>query len=145
MSLTSIRRLGPDGIPWTSLGGRGSSAGTWLSITPEPERELPQAVATMTCGGAPSAAAVAEQRQLVERLVLHGTQRQWLAYLHSVVELIDRTRGDRSQAVAAARARAVAVIANHHNLVLALPGRADQKTAADRAHLAAIPISKGNP
>ena len=58
----------------------------WLSITPEPERELPEAVATLSCGGVPPADAVARERERVERLVLHGSTRQWLAYLHEVVE-----------------------------------------------------------
>src|SRR5256885_946596 len=35
---------------------------SWLSVTPEPERELPAALATLRCGGVPSAAAVGEER-----------------------------------------------------------------------------------
>ena len=61
---------------------------SWLSITPEPERELPRAVATLAHGGEPSASAVAAETARIERLVLHGTQREWLRYLHGVVELI---------------------------------------------------------
>ena len=113
---------------------------SWLSITPEPERELPEAVATLSCGGVPPADAVARERERLEQLVLHGSARQWLAYLHGVVELIDRSgaSADQSEIVARARARACAVISNHHNLLLALPGRAAESTAADRARLAAI-------
>ena len=44
---------------------------------------------------------------------------------------------DQSEVVARARARARAVISNHHNLLLALPGRAADWTAADRLRLAA--------
>ncbi len=75
----------------------------------------------------------------------------------SVVELIDRSEvspgqsrdqspdhdqspdpnRDQSEVVARARARARAVISNHHNLLLALPGRAADWTAADRLRLAA--------
>jgi hypothetical protein len=111
---------------------------TWLSITPEPERELPQAVATLSSGGVPSADAVAAERTRIERIVLHGNQRQWLAYLRGVVELIDRSgpAAERDETVAAARARATAVVSNHHNLLLALPGRAAEWTADDRARLA---------
>ena len=114
---------------------------SWLSITPEPERELPEAVATLSCGGVPPADAVARERDRIERLVLHGTARQWLAYLHGVVELIDRSSAtaDESEIVARARARTTALISNHHNLLLALPGRAAEKTAADRMRLAAMP------
>jgi hypothetical protein len=115
---------------------------SWLSITPEPERELPGAVATLSCGGTPGADAVTSERECIERLVLHGSQRQWLRYLHGVVELIERSRtaAQQSQTVAEARVRAIAVIANHHNLLLALPGRAAASTAADRARLAAQSI-----
>jgi hypothetical protein len=112
---------------------------SWLSITPEPERELPGVVATLSCGGTPDADAVTRERKRIERLVLHGSQRQWLRYLHGVVELIERSRAaaQQSQTVAEARVRAIAVISNHHNLLLALPGRAAASTAADRARLAA--------
>jgi hypothetical protein len=115
----------------------------WLSITPEPERELPEAVATLAHGGVPPADAVVRERARIERLVMRGSERQWLAYLRGVVELIDNGAGaedpDRAQDpdVARARDRARAVIANHHNLLLALPGRAAARTAGDRARLAA--------
>src|SRR6202012_2481251 len=95
---------------------------TWLSVTPEPERELPEAVATLTAGHHVAGEAVAAERARIERLVLHGSQRRWLAYLHDVVELMDRTRDCEDPAVGAARDRAATVIANHHNLLLALPG-----------------------
>ena len=110
---------------------------TWLSVTPEPERELPEAVAALSCGGAPGADRVARERARVERLVLRGSERQWLAYLRGVVELIDRAANASDPDVARARERARAVIANHHNLLLALPGRAAERTADDRARLTA--------
>jgi hypothetical protein len=117
---------------------------SWLSVTPEPERELPEAVATLVSGRRPSPAAVAAERARIERLVLHGSQRSWLEYLHRVVELIERDAGASDPAGAAdpevrrARSRAVAVIANHHNLLLALPGAGAQLTATDRARLAVL-------
>jgi hypothetical protein len=118
----------------------------WLSVTPEPERELPEAVATLVCGGVPRAQDVARERARVERLVLRGNERQWLAYLRGVVDLIDRSAGHEDETVSRARARATAVISNHHNLLLALPGRAAARTADDRARLAASdPTSKGPP
>ena len=79
-------------------------------------------------GAGPPAEAVAAERERIERLVLHGRQREWLAYLHGVVELIERpTNGDEE--LARARTRATIVIANHHNLLLGLPGRAAERTA----------------
>ncbi len=110
---------------------------SWLSVTPEPERELPEAVATLARGGVPPADLVARERDRIERLVLHGSQRRWLAYLHEIVELIDRQQGARDPDVVRARERARAVISNHHNLLLALPGRAAARTADDRSRLAA--------
>ena len=53
----------------------------------------------------PTAEAVAAERERIERLVLHGRQREWLAYLHEVVELIERP-ADGDDAAARARARA---------------------------------------
>jgi hypothetical protein len=110
---------------------------SWLSVTPEPERELPEAVATLTYGRRPPPDAVARERARIERLVLQGRQRRWLAYLSRVVELIDSSAGEKDEDVALARVRARAVIANHHNLLLALPGRGAERTARDRERLAA--------
>ena len=110
----------------------------WLSITPEPERELPAAVATLRCGAAATAAATAEQAAAIEQLVLHGSQRSWHRYLHGVVELIERHGDDTDPDVAEARDVAIAVIANHHNLLLALPGRAARQTETDRRRLAQL-------
>ncbi|MFZ0092122.1 MAG: hypothetical protein WAL63_21665 [Solirubrobacteraceae bacterium] len=110
----------------------------WLSVTPEPERELPAAVATLTAGRRAAPEAVAAEQARIERLVLHGSQARWLAYLHDIVGLIERAAGSDDPDVDAARARAIAVIANHHNLLLALPGAAARLTATDRAALAAL-------
>jgi hypothetical protein len=107
----------------------------WLSITPEPERELPAAVATLAAGRRPDPAAVDAESRRIERLVLHGSQRRWLAYLHQVVELVERRRASADPDVAAARTRATAVVANHHNLLLALPGPGARLTTTDRARL----------
>jgi hypothetical protein len=109
---------------------------TWLSITPEPERELPQAVATLTAGRRADPAAVAAERARIEQMVLRRGQRRWLAYLHGVVELIERTTQSVDPEVRGAGERARLVIANHHNLLLALPGKGAKLTAGDRARLA---------
>jgi hypothetical protein len=107
----------------------------WLSVTPEPERELPEAVATLAAGRRPPPEAVASERARIERLVLHGSQRRWLDYLHRVVGLIESRAGAGDPEVDRARSRAVAVIANHHNLLLAHPGPGARLTAGDRARL----------
>jgi|ERR1700729_2948017 hypothetical protein len=92
----------------------------WLSVTPEPERELPEAVATLACGGVPSAASVDAEVARIEALVLRGSQRQWRRYLDGVAELIERNARAADPAVVRARERAAAVISNHDNLMLAL-------------------------
>jgi hypothetical protein len=108
----------------------------WLSITPEPERLLPRAAATLRHGSCAPDDLVATERARIERVLLHGRQRQWLEYLHGVVELIDRGAVSDDPSVRDARELAAVVIANHHNLLLGLPGRAARLTATDRAHLA---------
>jgi hypothetical protein len=115
-------------------------AATWLSITPEPERELPQAVATLVHGSDPSPDEVGAEEARIERLVLHGNQRDWLRYLHAVVELIEDRTSDADCDVQRARRLATAVICNHHNLLLALPGRGAQISAGDRMRLARLEI-----
>jgi hypothetical protein len=108
---------------------------TWLSITPEPERELPAAVATLNHGGTPPPGEVAAENERIERVILRGSERAWLGYLHGVVKLIDRRAHDPDRHVQRARARAAAVISNHHNLLLGLQGRGAELTASDRGHL----------
>jgi hypothetical protein len=108
---------------------------SWLSVTPEPERELPESVATLAAGHRANPDEVAREQARIERLVLRGTQRRWLAYLHDVVGLIDAASASSDPDVVLASERARVVIANHHNLLLALPGRGAAITAADRVVL----------
>ena len=117
---------------------------SWLSVTPEPERELPEPVAALRQGRRPSPDAVAAERERIERLVLRGSQREWLAYLHDVVDLLERpVNGDEQ--LARARKTATIVLANHHNLLLGLPGRAAQRTASDRARLSKLADDLAHP
>jgi hypothetical protein len=110
----------------------------WLSITPEPERELPAAVATLREGRLATDRAVAQETARIERLVLHGSEPRWDDYLHDVVTLIDQRAGDDDPDVAQARVVAIAVISNHHNLLLALPGRGASRTESDRRRLSQL-------
>jgi hypothetical protein len=115
---------------------------SWLSITPEPERELPQAVATLAAGRRAAPEAVAREQARVERLILHGSRRRWLAYLHEVVDLIAAQDATRDPDVAAARERAIAVVANHHHLLLGLPGDGPRLTANDLSRLRALALQE---
>src|SRR5579859_910211 len=107
----------------------------WLSLTPEPEIELPGAVA-MLRGGRPDRAAEEAERARIERLILRGSEARWLAYLHEVVELIDRRAGSPDPQLAQARAKAIAVVSNHHHLLLAISPRGASRTARERERLA---------
>jgi hypothetical protein len=82
----------------------------WLSITPEPERELPEAVAALRPEGS-----VEAERARVERLVTRGSRRAWTAYLAEAAALArDAPPGE-------ARSIVLDVIENHDNLKLGLP------------------------
>jgi hypothetical protein len=90
----------------------------WLSITPEPELELPEALATLHAGGAPSAASVAHERARAERLVTHASRRVWRSYLAEALALAGSCSGGPE--VAEARAVVEDVVHNHNQLELAL-------------------------
>jgi hypothetical protein len=100
-------------------------------------------VATLRYGARATDEAVAHETAEIERLILRGSERRWDRYLHGVVELIDARAGDRDPAVAEAREVAIAVIANHHNLLLALPGRGARRTDTDRRRLSEL-IAESN-
>jgi hypothetical protein len=110
----------------------------WLSLTPEPERELPAAVATLALGGAAPERAVRLEQARVEELVLRGSERRWLAYMRDVRVLIERAATSEDPEVQRARRRAAAVLSNHHNLLLGLPGSAARRTARERVILAEL-------
>ena len=110
----------------------------WLSVTPEPERELPAAVAALALGRLATVAEVAVETARIEQLVLRGNERRWDGYLHEVVSLIDQRADDADPDVAQALDVAIAVISNHHNLLLALPGRGARRTESDRRRLSEL-------
>ena len=93
----------------------------WLSITPEPERELPAAIATLRAGGVPTDSAIELERRRVERLVTHGNRRAWTAYLADAAVLAQAAATAEGE-VGEARSLVLDVIDNHDNLRLGLPG-----------------------
>jgi hypothetical protein len=116
---------------------RAFAPNSWLSVTPEPERLLPDAVATLAAGCRPAAAAVERERRRLDALVRRARLRPWLDYLSGALALADG-RGDASDPdVIHARELTRGLIANHHNLLLGLPGRAARRTASERARLQA--------
>ena len=101
----------------------------WLALTPEPERELPEAVALLRGGSA-----TGENRR-VQRLILHGTARTWRRYLHEVCELIralpEPASGDQRRSALIAGE----VLLEHHRMLIGLPGPGYRETEADRGFL----------
>jgi hypothetical protein len=112
-----------------------SRSRAWLSLTPEPEGLLPAAVAALRAGRPPEPEAVERERERAERLVVRGRQRAWLAYLHEVVELIERGEASSDPAVADARTIALEVVHNHHQLLLGIPGPGAERTEEERRRL----------
>ena len=111
---------------------RAAHRDAWLSVTPEPEAELPAAVAALRSGGTPAADQIAAERARIQAVVMGGRERDWLAYLSEVVGLVQH---GAAGAVAPAREVAAEVVLNHHQLLLGLPGDAGDRTAAEREQL----------
>ena len=94
----------------------------WLSITPEPEGELPLAIATLRVGGAPDPVQVTAERERAERLITRARRRAYRRWLADA-------RGLASEAdVGDWRLRAAArvtdeVLDNHDALALGLESR----------------------
>jgi hypothetical protein len=93
----------------------------WLSLTPEPERELPVAIATLRAGGPPPAELVEREIARVERLVTHGSRRQWRAYVTETARLAKAA--EAGEALAETRAMIDEILENHDNLALGLASR----------------------
>jgi hypothetical protein len=115
---------------------RTSSSRAWLSLTPEPERELPAAIAVLRAagdGGTDADAAVARETARAEALVLRGSEPSYLAWLREAAELA--ARGERSDDPAVAHAAGVVreVVRNQAGLLLGLPGGGRRREAARRA------------
>jgi hypothetical protein len=91
----------------------------WLSLTPEPEGELPTALATLRAGGAPPPALVQSERARAELLVTHGRRRAWREYLGEARTLA--LGAEDGGAVGEARALVLDVLDNHDQLTLGLP------------------------
>ncbi|KUN09167.1 hypothetical protein AQI95_04765 [Streptomyces yokosukanensis] len=109
----------------------------WLGLTPEPEQELPAAVAALRApsDGRPPRALVAAERRRVERLVLRGTQHGWLRYLSEVTDLVVRA-AEGSAATDPRPARVAGeVVLDHHRMLIGLPGTAYARTATQRRDL----------
>jgi hypothetical protein len=115
----------------------------WLALTPEPERELPYLAVTLRAGRDATAAELRAERGRVERLILRGTGRAWLRYLHEVGALVravaDGAPGDAELARVAGE-----VLLEHHRMLIGLPGDGYHRMSGDRRALeAALPRLTG--
>jgi hypothetical protein len=95
---------------------------SWLSLTPEPERLLPEARAALRSGELPPPEAlVRAERAAAERLVLRGRRAPWEAWLRETSALAER------HPAAATAALVRDVVANHDALALGLPGERKER------------------
>ncbi|GAB7110966.1 hypothetical protein JCM4814A_92840 [Streptomyces phaeofaciens JCM 4814] len=109
----------------------------WLGLTPEPEQELPSAVAALRAPAAdgPPPVLVAAERRHVERLVLRGTQRGWLRYLGEVTDLVVAAAEEPIPADAGPALLAGEVVLDHHRMLIGLPGPGYERATAQRQAL----------
>lgn len=114
--------------------GRREAEIGWLSLTPEPERELPAVVAALRSEDPRDLSeGVQRERLAVEEIVLRGGERDWLRYLSEAVRLIlDSPEVGMSEEQ---RSAALEILANHHRLLLGLPGDAAERTESEREAL----------
>jgi len=114
-----------------------TSSRAWLALTPEPERDLPAAMAVLrsaTAGGAAATAADAEREAArAEALVLHGSEPSYLAWLREAADLA--AAGARSPDPEVAQAADVVreVVENQAGLLLGLPGGGRRRERARQA------------
>ncbi|WP_327256603.1 hypothetical protein [Streptomyces sp. NBC_01244] len=108
----------------------------WLGLTPEPERELPAAVAALRASSHhPPAELVACERRRLERLILRGGRRDWLRYLAEVAALVTAVADGAGHGDHPAALLAGEVVLEHHRMLIGLPGTGYARTTADRAAL----------
>ncbi|WP_327308114.1 hypothetical protein OG730_35630 [Streptomyces sp. NBC_01298] len=122
----------------------------WLGLTPEPERELPAAVAALRASShhppteptgptdpapPPPAELVASERRRLEHLILRGGRRDWLRYLAEVAALVTAAADGAGQGDHPAALLAGEVVLDHHRMLVGLSGPGYARTASDRAAL----------
>jgi hypothetical protein len=108
-----------------------TSSRAWLALTPEPERELPAAVAVLRAdGGVPD---VSAEIARAEALVLRGREDAYLAWLCEAAALAARRAGSDDPAVADAARVVREIVRNQAGLLLGLPGGGRRRDRARRA------------
>ncbi len=111
----------------------------WLGLTPEPERELPEAVATLRALDSGTRQDTDSEVRRIRHLILHGTQRTWLRYLADVTALVQRVSAHpRAASTTRTALDAAETVLDHHRMLIGLPGSAYDRVAADRDALSGI-------
>ena len=110
-----------------------TSSRAWLALTPEPERDLPAAMAVLRSATAGEAAATAAEAARAEALVLRGSEPSYLAWLREAADLA--AAGARSPDPDVAQAADVVreVVENQAGLLLGLPGGGRRRERARQA------------
>jgi hypothetical protein len=113
---------------------RGRFSKAWLSLTPEPERELPAALAVLRARGPASRELLDAERTRAERVVLHGSEAAYLSWLAEAAGLAAAAAGQASADDDVARAAAVVrdVVGNQAGLLLGLPGGGERRDGVRR-------------
>jgi hypothetical protein len=109
-----------------------ASSRSWLALTPEPERDLPAAIAVLRAGGPVPAPVVDCERARAEALVLRGRERDYLAWLTEAAWLARSGASSADPEVARAAAVVGEVVGNQAGLLLGLPGGGRRREAARR-------------
>jgi hypothetical protein len=99
----------------------------WLSLTPEPESELPRALATLRAGGEPSNEQIRAESERIERLVVGARIGAYARWLREARELAGAESADPVLRSAAALTNEI--LDNHDALALGLTKRSRDDTA----------------
>ena len=94
----------------------------WLSITPEPEGDLPAAIATLRARGEPDPARVRAERELAERLITRARRGAYLRWLADARRLA-ADPGSCDERMRAAARVTNDVLDNHDALALGITSR----------------------
>ena len=105
----------------------------WLALTPEPERELPAALAVLRRATGGDDADATREAERAEAFVLRGSEPSYLAWLLEAAELAARTEGSSDPEVARAAEIVGEVVRNQAGLRLGLPGGGRRRAVSRRA------------
>ena len=112
---------------------QGSQRQAWLRLVPEPERVLPEPVASLRDGRpSPAPESVGRERERIEGVILHGSARDWLDYLSDAAGLAQRPVPVE---LAPAALTVAEVVRDHHRLLQGLSPWLSMRTRRERLAL----------